>query len=419
MKSKYLILLFLFLFFTNTFSQEQIQIPEWVQRYQKGKPIKNASEYYFGIGVSNKSKSDADTKAREEFAKNIEIQVKCIQKDMLQEKNGRVWENFVSILEIVTDVNLLGINITEKFQNPKTGEFYSIIQVQKDEYNKIVYDELTRKLEKTIYESKIEEAKEQEGLRKVQAEFKLWLQKEKDKTERKIQKFQLKQKKKQEMKKMINQFKNEYGDFIKSKPPERVISFWNAELPIKNNKASLELGMNPFSIHSLYYAHKFWKLELSSYSEFNKNKFDKQDILLKYQVLPNSGAFYKTTVSLGFIVYDNEISDKNSKDIKVKYTPFITGNITLPNLHFSYISLYGDIRKYSIGIVSYALYGHLNDKLSVLLELDYIPDKDHRNRFNDSFLIQPGIRFKTAKNVYSTLAYKNNEMVTLSVDLTF
>jgi len=418
MKSKYYLLgLFVFLTFSNIFAQNEI--PEWVERYQKDKAIKNASEYYFGIGVSIKSKEDADTKAREEFAKNIEVQVKCIQKDMLQEKNGRDWENSISISETVTDVNLLGINISERYQDPKTGEFYSIIKVQKDEYNKIVYDELTRKLEKEIYESKIEEAKEQEGLRKVQAEFKLWLQKEKDKVERKIQKFQLKQKKKQEMEKMINQFKKEYSDFIKYKPLEKVISFWNAGLPTKNNKASLELGLNPFSIHSLYYARKFWKLEISSYSEFTKNKFDKQDFNLKYQVLPNSGAFYKTTISLGFIVYDNEISEKNSKDIKVKYTPFVTGNITLPNLHFSYFYFYGDLRKYAIGIESYLLYGHLKDKLSLLLELDYIPDKDHRNRFNESFLIQPGIRFKTANNVYSTLAYRNNEMFVLSVDLTF
>ena len=57
--SKFTIAVFVLLAIFSTMIAKN-EIPEWVQKYQKGKPIKKASEYYFGIGVSNKSKADAD-----------------------------------------------------------------------------------------------------------------------------------------------------------------------------------------------------------------------------------------------------------------------------------------------------------------------------------------------------------------------
>ncbi|MEA2103574.1 MAG: hypothetical protein U9P79_02885, partial [Candidatus Cloacimonadota bacterium] len=378
-------------------------IPEWAERYQKGKSIKNADDYYFGIGESIQSRGKADDNARKEFSKNVEVQVKCVESEIVKDKNGKVWEKFVSVSEVVTDVNLGGVSITERFKDPDTGTNYSIIQIRKDKYNKLVYDELQRKLEREINENKMAEAGEKEGIRKAQAQFKLWIQNEKNKIDHKIQQFKLKQNRKQEMAKLMEQYKKEYENFLNLQPPGKVLSFYNAELSAKSNRISLELGISPFSIQSVYYARKLWKLELAAYSEFSDNKYDRQDIVFKYQLLPNSGALYKTTFALGAIAYANSM-DNDFKDLEIKFTPFVTGNITLPNLLFSYLSFYGDVRKYSIGLNSYVLYGHLQDKLSAILEFDYIADKDHRNKYGDEFLIQPGIRFKTANNVYSTLA---------------
>lgn len=393
--------------------------PEWVERFEKGKSIKDASKYYSGIGCSIDNQSNSDNKAREEFAKNVEVQVKDVEKEILKEKNGKVWESYVSITEIVTDVNLKGIHITERYRDTGSGTYYSLIEIQKDAYNQIVFEELQKELERNIYENKIDEAKQKEGIRSSQEQFKLWLEKETNKLKQKVEELKFKIKQKQVQNDILAKKKQELKDFIERKPPEEALTFNNAELPSKDNTISVEIGISPFSIQSVEYVRKIWKLTLSSYSGFHDNKFNRQDIALKYQILPNSGNINKITLAIGVVAFEHSIYDKKWKDVKVKFTPCFAGNISLPTMCYSYVSVYGDIRRYAIAVNSLLFFKTMRDRISFILEFDYIPYKNYRNRYNDSFLVQPGIRFRTTENIFTTIAYRNNELFTLSLEVAF
>jgi len=326
MQKFFIILLFLVVIPQLSYSDST---PEWVERYKKGKSIKNASEYYFGVGSSIDNQANADNKAQEEFAKNVEVQVKDVEKEILKEKNGKVWESYVSVTEIVTDVNLKGIHIAERYRDPGSGTYYSMIKIQKDEYNQIVFEELQKELERNIYENKIEEAKQKEGIRSSQEQFKLWLEKETNNLKQKIEEYKFKIKQKQIQNNLLAQKKQEFKDFIELKPPAEALTFYNAELPIKNNTVSAEIGISPFSIQSVEYIRKIWKLTLSSYSEFYDNKFNRQDIALKYQILPNSGNINKITLAIGAVAYEHSLYDKKWDELKVRFTPCVAGNISL------------------------------------------------------------------------------------------
>jgi hypothetical protein len=291
--------------------------------------------------------------------------------------------------------------------------------IQKDEYNQIVFEELKKELERKIYENKIQEAEQKEGLRSTQEKFKLWLEKETNLLKQKVDEFRLKIKQKQIEKDLIAKKKKEFQDFVDLKPPVKALTFYNAEVPVNNNILSAEIGISPFSIQSFEYIRKIWKFSLGTYSEFHDNKYYRQDISLRFQMLPNSGNFNKITIAIGAIAYDHSLSDKKFEEVDVKFTPCVAGNISLPTFMSSYISVYGEVRKYAIAWNSLLFFKSLHDRLSLVLEFDYIPDKHYRNKYNDPVILQPAIRFKTTKDICTTIAYKNNEVFTLSLGVAF
>lgn len=409
----YFLLLILFVF--SPLALVAGEKPDWVKRSQKGKSLINASNYYYGIGISSQSSEIADNQARKEFAKNIEFQVKCVEKEIIKEKNGHLWESFVSISEVVSDINFRGVTISQRYYDKKLEKYYSIIKIQKDRYNKLVYEELQNRLEREKYKNRIEEASKREEIRSEQENFKLWLEQENNYLEMKLTKIKLRKEKEAKRKRYIEIFKNTYGDFLEIQPPSKLISFYNGELSSMKNQLSLSLNICKYPFRSIFYAHKFWNLELSTYCEFDKKSFSRQDLSIKYQLLPNSGSFYKTSLSMGLTAYEYNISKKKFAQIKPEASLFLSGNITIPDIRFSYISFYGGFRKISIGLTSLLFYEQLADKICTILELSYLNDKNLRNKHNDAFIIQPGLRFKTAKNMYSTISYRDYNLFSLNI----
>ena len=82
------------IFFTAgiIFGQEPSKKPEWVKRHQVGLGIKNANQYYYGIGESKKSQSYADARARKEFALSVKVRVKSVLEDEIQQKGRKLKE---------------------------------------------------------------------------------------------------------------------------------------------------------------------------------------------------------------------------------------------------------------------------------------------------------------------------------------
>ena len=133
--------------FTNS---DDNKIPTWVQRTQEGRAIDNASDYYYGIGVSSESQDKANTKAREEFAKSVEVKIKSVYEENVKARGKRYSEKIDISNTALTDISIRGISITERYYNNEQEKYYALMQVTKDEYNQIFKDELDKEQERQI-----------------------------------------------------------------------------------------------------------------------------------------------------------------------------------------------------------------------------------------------------------------------------
>src|SRR4030042_1632605 len=105
-------------------SQEK---PRWVAEQK----IDNYIEAYYGIGISPISSDDADARALISFGQNVEIKVKSIFQREVSEEGKDFSENTSVTAELISDVSLKGISITERFADTTAKTFYSLISYRK------------------------------------------------------------------------------------------------------------------------------------------------------------------------------------------------------------------------------------------------------------------------------------------------
>ena len=378
--------------------------PNWFSDYQKTGSIKNQEEYYWGIGSSKKSKKDADNIALSNFGMCIETKVKSVMNSYLKEKNGKVTDSISQEIKITSDIGLKGISITGRHYDGKT--YFSLIQYKKSEYNKILKAEIKRDLErqqmeldKKIEENKLAEKEKQEKIRNDS---------EKQKLDESVSKMK---------EKFMMQIRNKYPDFFNSKPPYKTISFRNGELIPYKTQLNIKTGLFPISFEEIFLAYKVWLFEFSLTSSFYENKYNQQEVQIKYQILPYSGKFYKFSATFGFTAYKSQLIKSDFFDSEILFTPFIAGNVTLPNLNFSYLSAYADLAKTGIAINNYVFYKQLKDRISAILEINFIYNDKIKNKFVDSIVIQPAIVFKTTDNLSTTFSYEDNEVWIIGVEI--
>ena len=381
------------------------EVPDWVKFYIEKGTIKNQKEYYFGIGSSENSKREADKIALMEFGKSIETKIQSEQKDYFKESQGKVTEKISQKITVNSKVGLKGVSITGRYNDGKT--YYSIISYKKKEYNKILKDEVKRDLErqriklaKKIEENKISEEKKNEAIRKEQ---------ENKKIQEKISKMK---------EGFMMKLRNKHPEFFDSAPPYKAVSFRNGQLIPHKQQLNIKAGLYPISFEEIFYAYQIWLFEFSSISKFYDNKYIQQELQFKYQILPYSGKFYKFSAAFGFTGYQTDVENYEDSDTRI-YTPFIAGNITLPNLYFSFGSAYIDMGKASLAINNYLFYKQLKDKLSVILEVNTYFDEKLRNSRDEKIVFQPAITFKTTKNLSTTFSFEDNELLKIGVEIGF
>ena len=338
------LILFLILI-SNLFAEG---MPSWVTEYENTGSIQNQNDYYFGVGESKISQGDADKTALANFGMSIETKVKSEISSILKEKNGKISDSFTENISITSDIGLRGISITKRYS--EEGNYYSLIQYLKKDYNKILKDEIKRDLErqkmdlnKKIEENKLAENEEKERLRQ-----------EREKQNMENVATRLKEGR-------MRDLKYKYPDFFKKNPPYKNVSFRNGQLIPQKAQINIKGGLSPISINELFLAYKLWLLEFSAKSNFVDNKYNRQEVQLKYQILPYSGDFYKFSSSFGFTAYKTQLDTSDFFEAELIYSPFIAGNISIPNLHFSYVSVYADLGQTSIAINNYVFYKQLKE----------------------------------------------------------
>jgi LPP20 lipoprotein len=369
--------------------------PDWVQAIKEGRAIQDAKRYYFGIGVGDSFK-DSDDDARTEFAKNIEIKIAESIKSKTVEENFQVNEEFSITSEVTTDIILRGIFVLERYYDESRNQYFSLIQIVKEEYNQLLADEIElqkqRKadtLEQTQEINFIEEQLKDEEIRKEETE----LDYKKRMLELKLEKDEI-------------NF-GIYEEFLSIQPPRRIISFETACLAPTLFTADFKTTLSPFRAD---------KLDLSvrvGYAEFIMSTFWRNEALIgkdskiRLQLLPSAGKIIRYSLAGGLICPDfpNEVDNKSIKEMS--FSPMITGTLCLP-MYYSFATIHISSYQIAFGEQFYYPFDYFGEMISLIGEIKYIIDKDHRDKFGDVMLFQPGVHFQPTKKLGATFSFEEN-----------
>ena len=380
--------------------------PDWVSYYKETGSIKNFKKYYFGVGVAEKSEKEADKIALERFGMSLETKVESEVNRYIKERNGKVTDEINKKIKISSDIGLRGIAFAGHYYDGKS--FFSIIKYKKNEYNDILREEVFRDLER----QKIE-------LDKLIAKNRMEEEKEREKIRNKKERVKIKDSLSQVKDDLMLQMRNKYPEFFDSIPPYKAVSFRNGQLIPFDYQLNLKSTLFPISLNEIAFAWKTWLFEFSATSSFYENKYEQQELQFKYQILPYSGRYNKISAAFGVTGYKTGLIDSSFANAYLLVTPFLSGNVTLPDLYFSFGSIYLDLGKTQVAINNYIFYKQLKDRISVILELNYFYDDHLRNRFDDALVFQPAIKFKTTDKLNTTFSYEENELWKINLEIGF
>jgi hypothetical protein len=405
------------------------ETPEWV----KNNGVNNPMQYYYGIGLSNKSSLEADKKARVSFAENIEVSVASSFKSRVTEKNYDLSETTEKDVLITSGTIMLGISISERWNDSATH--YSLIQIGRDEYIDDLGKELQRKLKRETkqleYQSDSDDAqyeydreKKKREARRKEDEYEEQKQKRIRDEQRKIEKLN---QKRERMQRNLERFiarTTEYRRFLNATPPSRIISARNGELSLPGKSQMQQtiligIGIVPFGISNIGHTYQMWKIESDINFRFIGNSLERQEFSFRFQLLPNGGKYYKTSISIGAVEYLSRISETENKKLKPQISPFVAANVTVPHWKRSYVSLSADYRKFSVGINNFILFNNFDDKVTFVGQVDYLLDGGYRNRFNDNLNTSLGIQLKTVDYLTTMITYEDHEYFILKLIYAF
>lgn len=401
---------------------EESSIPHWVRELK----VKDPDRYYFGIGKSVNSVAEADDNARVEFSKSLEVQVDAQVKHEISEKGRKVTEAFDMKNTVMSKMILRGIYITDRWQDPDGKNFYSLIQVNRNDYNKLIQEEIDREAVRQEAMNRFEEKKRLEELRHKESLVKL----EKDKTElalkEKKQKDDLREAKKKRRKDHMDHVMRTYGQYNTFQPHYRLADMNNAEISSFKHTISLKGSLNRPGFVGASYGYNLWNLVgLSFMTSMHNGRLNRQDATLKLKLLNGVGKMYRISAALSFSQYMSDLPvihkfrDFKTISLSPEYTLGGMVNMSVPRL-YSTFCLQADKRRISLAMVSHPLYMHLDEYVGVFFQIDYFPRSFYRNPYNDKWQIQPGFQFMVLPDrFYATLAYEDNHLFNLNLDVHF
>ncbi|MEW5799844.1 MAG: hypothetical protein AB1728_12660 [Bacteroidota bacterium] len=406
--------LLLFIAFLSQSSSAQIQ-PQWVAQQR----IENPAMYYYGIGMSKISVDDADARALIAFGQNVEIKVKSIFQREVSEEGRDFSEKTKITEELVSDVSLKGIVITERYVDTSTNSFYSLIQYRKTEYDSLITREIEREILLMKARNKMTEEKRAEELRAEKT--KNLQEEERRKEELRAQQAEIELKRTEQLQEEQRKelFKKIYGEFLEHPLPEKVVTLRNGEIAHETSSMMIKGGVGPVQLKGAYYAFRVAVFEISANAVFRDKKFDQQEGFLKVQLLPGVGEFTKTSLAIGVSQAVGLIADSGYSFKRSKYSFFVSANYTDPEWEYTTISAFGDKRRISIGATSFPFFEQFKNHLGFMLEANLLIDKDFRNKYGDSFVVNGGIRLQGSYSFVTQFAYENNEQFTLSLEFQF
>lgn len=387
--------------------------PYWVEHEN----IKNATNYYFGIGRSKKSSDAADDEARVAFSKNISVQVKSLTETVLSDSDEEIRDEYKKQTAVSSDLDLSGISITKRWFDEENKIHYSLIKYTRKQYNSIFIEKLRDEIELIKEKNINKEKQEREKLRHDKEQAVINAQEALAKIEQQKIEDQIEIKKQAAKKERVSHLYRTRGAFINMLPPDRLLDIRNAEINKNGHYLSLSPTIKPLGVLRGNYTLS-WKYLAYSFGLYSvNNQLQLQDMHLKLRVLSSPKSVYHTALAIGVNQFMYGVSDFSFKN--TGYSVFLSGDMSIPQF-YSYASLYVDIRKLVIGVTYYPFFEQLQGKLSFIIQNELIFNSNYSNRFGDMILIEPGIRFAVIPNSFNMMiSFEENEYVAFSFEFFF
>lgn len=407
-----LVLFTILIVFSNNISAQDK--PYWVVH----ETVENPEQYYFGVGVSSRSKEEADNDAYVNFSKMIEVKVQSMTEIFIEENQDIIKDGMINKSRIESDVKLKGVSITARFRDEQAGIFYSLIKYERSAYEEMVKRGIEQEVEELKAKYSAEEQKKQEELRHSAEMAKLKENETREKMEREKREEYLEEQKKQRRIERERFITEHYKTFIDTPVPAFLIDIQNAELEQKKHEVILKPTVYPLSFIQANYNFygKYLGFALGFY--WQDKKLQCQDAQIKLRLFKDRYDAYPIALAIGLVQYSyhlSNFSDVNS--IRGSVTPALYANVSLPQLA-NHISLFVDRRKLSISIQYFPFFEYFKGKLSMLAQNDLVFLKAFRNRFNNNFIVQPGLGFEVIPNSFQLMfSYEDNEFVTMTINL--
>ncbi len=375
--------------------------------------------FYYGIGLSRVTSDEADIRAFLEFARNVEVKVKSTFQREVNEEGKDFSEQTHLSMEMISDVSLKGIAITERYNDTLSKTFYSLIQYRMTEYDSLIQFQIGREIALMKIRNKMQEEKRQEELRSEKVMHQQEEDRQKEELRARQEELILEQNRRMQKEKEAELHKKIYGEFLRSARPEKAISFRNGEISNEESSLLLKAGIAPFRFNGGMYALRMAMFEVSATALFRNGKFSQQETYIKVQVLPGVGEFTKTTIALGAVQAIGLIADSGYHFKRSVYSAFIAGNITMPEYAYSTFSFYGDKRKIGIGVTSFPFYEQFKNHLGFVIEVNSVFEHAFRNSKNNSIVVNGGIRLQGSETFSTQLAYEDYEQFNLTFEFQF
>lgn len=397
------------LFFLVSISTSQ---PRWVSQQR----IDTSIQYYFGIGISKNSAGDADARALIAFAQNVEIRVKSIFQREVVEEGKNFSDNTTVTEQLVSDVSLNGVAITERYFDSTYNNFYSLIKYAKTDYDTLVTHEIRREILLMKARNKMIEEKREEELRALKTRNIQEEEKKKEELRNQKKQIELEQENMRQEEEKKKLFSAMYKEFLASAVPNKTVTLRNGEITKNTSTVMLKGGLAPLQFAGGFYAFRFAGIEISGSAAFRDRKLNQQESFLKIQILPGVGEYTKFSLAIGMSQAVGRIADSGYSFQRSKYSFFIAGNYTDPRWEYSTVSLFGDKRRLSVGVTTFPFYHQFKNHLGFVLECNYLIDHDFRNRYNDPIVINGGLRLQANDSFSTQFTYEDNQQFTLTFE---
>ena len=324
---------------------------------------------------------------------------------------------------------------------------YILVVYDIDEYHannqKLIAEEIKRNEEELVL-AKQENKNQEELLRQemelddLESEKELRAGKNKQKQavlkeEEKDRKREQKNKKEQRKLDRIKKLKRKYPDFLRGKPPYRLIDSFAGESSNNTHSIIAKGTIKPALINEFGYTYhwKEKKFNVSVDAVMDKsgsgteedeydNHFDYMKNHIKFDFFGTKEDRISGSLGITQYIYNDNEEGEDENELFFEYSFFMSANYGFWG-YLTDVGGYLDKESAYLNLIHYPLYGKIKERLAVILEFSCLFDE--RLRDNDNlerkYGIQFGVLFKTSDTLITKFTYENYEDLMLSIEFDF